>query len=1802
MLRRAVIVVLSVLLSVPAVAIATSIPPFAAQPASAEGFNFLCSAPGSGSGGSSEFSTLANGLALSVLGNQALWFFTGTVPAGVPVTGASTTDPVTGETTFIRSISPRLGQNQGLDFLDGSAVPGAGGNDFTIGLAFRSKAGQRSDPSNMLDLLSQNFGLPHDSGSNDISVAGIDLDFSTNSAVSHMHGFKGLLQAAYQYKLDDGSTNTAVASFRFDASGPGAELPDSGSLDFAFRRPPDNSSTHWVFEQDSVRNDFDGTTNQAGVGYGFGLDRLVGGVRDPLLSADLSWSAAPRSAAIGLGDLCPDESHFAWNITGLPQPGLASVTANVRSGIAEGQTIQVDGPTGPETTQTDSFGLQGSITKLPALIDVILRRDAMSFTRSNDVAPDLDLTRLAMADNDPAHPENLPLFATAHATSMPRHILVTATIDPATGAFTRAELTSWVLSCPGETPPPGPAAPDDVRRLDLPLTLPSFPAGCVRWSLTPIPSIQVVVQNWLPEDLRGQAASAGLATAPLSANQFAYFATRPHNTLSSEALLSFGAKINGLQRATVDLTAPPVSGTGVKLYLERGPVSAADDSAQLVGDVDQRTSDTEALNSGFRVASSATITDLPDRIRVDYTNTPTEPFDFTWRADAGIALTNGTFDVLLPAPTAVALHGAFETGTVGAGGLPPAGDLLLSESADQHTNSFEWSNPAPPADTFPTPDVPPFDPTTITRLHAGSEISTLAQRAAGLAMRVHADIDVPQPVIVTWVTGDDGTISSATGALCDPLQPAACEATQLDATAAMGPRGDLSPASLLTPPTLPNPDGTIQNTVPAFTDFRPDSGARAVILSPNSWGVDLLVRGVARVAYNKSPQSYVVQLANSAPQSFRVQALDASASQVVFADALIDALPQQIRVQLTDGSNNQPIAWVNTENVALTDINSVDFNTTDPPGSRPVITGIVRVGDPQLLILGVPAAMRPTPPRTAAHKGIDLFGSFDADRGRFGVDASFALDLPRHVALFKPTVTECSETASPPVNVDTCQSRPSYEIDRTQTVNLEFKTTSVSLGDLELNGFIGGTNLQQSVHGAIGNVPGQLQGNLSIANNARLPWTTVNTSLTGNAPLQSVAVDVTNGLQPVAYETDGQTQATPNYAVRLTNVPQQLAVNTRILKPESRVSDGPVAPTDPCSPSPGVTDQFGYAHAQLDLMGGNASGQAVLDVAVRQADNQTTAKLTANAPVSGFVNARLDHVKFNINSDCEASTLQRIEVGLYNVVANGVKGAAAGFEEAGPIGLIGGAVIGALIGLFFAIFESPSVTFNAVIDADLPFFAQFDKATEVDVGQNLLTLSVQQNQPQGGDPLVFGFRQKSLDGEQSFSADGAWFHSRTVSYKGSDLGPFTDDFDVHNNIGGQTGPEALATIGVYDHDLCASDNQEHNPCYEPGNDNIVNVSSNTANLVFDPFFNPDNRNELKNHESDAAQISPGTTLFRTFARKGQPVDPDAFQFSDLQNTSAQSATFSLQTNCCADAHIIIGINQPTDVDLGNQGAVCEFPIVDPNSVARATDGTEYTVTAGGTTDAVKPTAERTLCSNTSYVLEAHLAKFADDRLGPLRWAVRLPIPAGLETNGVCQQHNVHCDLSFGVDPQADGSVHVTETTTVVTNGVKESSLTYTIADDPFAANIGKELSGECCQAPDIQTGDTPTFGGVMHALVDASGEPGFWQDGDTAVDTFAATTDGVAAVPGSPGEFTLDPCAIAGFCGNLADGQQLVWLFGDGTTRTVTGALDVQHHVYPTSSTPQPFLGELMLLGPNCSQGASRKCNLQNKAYFKLTN
>ena len=969
-------------------------------------------------------------------------------------------------------------------------------------------------------------------------------------------------------------------------------------------------------------------------------------------------------------------------------------------------------------------------------------------------------------------------------------------------------------------------------------------------------------------------------------------------------------------------------------------------------------------------------------------------------------------------------------------------------------------------------------------------------------------------------------------------------------------------------------------------------------------------------SYNQSPQNVEIQMANGAPQPFRVEALDASQivhasngfdrPQVLFADALIDKLPQQIRVSLNDSqTNDQPMVWVNTENLGITDVNSVNFDNTDAPGTRPLISGVVRAGDAQILALGVNAGNRPTPPRTAAQKGIDLFGGFDVDRGFFGIDASFALDLPRHVAVWRPTSTDCSETEDPPVALDVCknQNKRSYEIDRTHTIDLKFRTTSQALGDMELNGFLGGTNLNDGFHGTIGNVPGQLTGSVLIAENARLPWTTLDASITGNAPLQTVAVEVFDNLNPTFYESDGATQPTSKFGLLLTNVPAELAVNTRVLGVEDRITDGPPPPpADPCSADPSVDEALGYVHGQMDLAGSAATGKAKLGFNLRQVDGQAAAKMTSNVPVSGFVNARVDHLTVKARSECGATTGQRILAGAIGLGIAGVSalaglgiGAAIG-SGGGPIGAAIGAVVGLLVAFFLDLFTDPTVTVDLDLEADLPFFAAFDKVKEMDIGLDSLTLSALQDQPDGGEPLQVGFRQQSLANEDPFSVDGAWIRHRHTSYVGDDI-PAQSDWSIGNDIGTATVPSQIGTVGVYDFDLCKQADSD-NPCYEPGNDNVASVADGDGAFVIDPFFSPSNRSELADNEGGES-VSPGSELWGRISKKGNPMLGADFDFSDLAKTSAQSATFTLETNCCADLSVVV---LGSTVHVGNVGAVCEYPNPDDlvsQPIARGTDGTEYVVAAGGTTDAVTNDQERSLCSNTSYVLSAHLPRVADDRLGPIRWSVALPTPAAL--NDECQQHDARCEFTFTVEPQADGSVQVTQTSSVITNGVDESSLEYTITD-PNLGNLGVNLYRDCCGLLDAD-GDTPTDGGNTHAMVDASGVPGFWQPEDTAVDDFSTTTSGIAAVAGSPGKFTLDPCAIAAFaCGPLADGEQLVWLFGDGDKATVVGVPAVQTHVYPTFSSPQPYFGELLLLGPNCSDDASRVCKLEQKAAFNLTN
>ena len=268
----------------------------------------------------------------------------------------------------------------------------------------------------MKEMFTENFGLPPSGG--DIDVAGVDIDIQTNAAIGNMQGFDATFGAFYSYQLANGSTNFAAGRFNINSKRPGVWIPEDATLSLAQAKPTGSTASYVAFGQRAIQAEYTGAANQPGVGFGVALDRVIAGAggqltSDPFLSMDLDWSAAPRGVAVGVGSLCPDKAQIAWNHSGLPSPAAASVGIDVKYGIEEGQQIQLPGP-GRQVCR--HHGRSRARSRASPVVDGRhpLPRRALVHTARTDVAPDLDLTRLSMADDDPAHTGNLPLFATAH--------------------------------------------------------------------------------------------------------------------------------------------------------------------------------------------------------------------------------------------------------------------------------------------------------------------------------------------------------------------------------------------------------------------------------------------------------------------------------------------------------------------------------------------------------------------------------------------------------------------------------------------------------------------------------------------------------------------------------------------------------------------------------------------------------------------------------------------------------------------------------------------------------------------------------------------------------------------------------------------------------------------------------------------------------------------------------------------------------------------------------------------------------------------------------------------------------------------------------------------------------------------------------------------------------------------------------------------------------------------------------------------------------------------------------------------
>jgi hypothetical protein len=744
-------------------------------------------------------------------------------------------------------------------------------------------------------------------------------------------------------------------------------------------------------------------------------------------------------------------------------------------------------------------------------------------------------------------------------------------------------------------------------------------------------------------------------------------------------------------------------------------------------------------------------------------------------------------------------------------------------------------------------------------------------------------------------------------------------------------------------------------------------------------------------------------------------------------------------------------------------------------------------------------------------------------------------------------------------------------------------------------------------------VPASFVGGLALAQNARLPWVDVNLDYDANAALGSVNANVFDLRAPTAYrqgpddpdlqggctaENPSAGTCTAKYAVDLTNVPAQLHVTTRVQgAAEDRLTPAPGSTPDPTDPTVELGG-LGYVHAQLDL-GGTAT-QLLVDARRAASDGAFVGSLRAfdadnvPAPVSGFLNARVDHVKVHLNNKEDAGD----PFTTFVFDKAGIVGALTHNDRIGRPFQVVTFFLDVLLGGILELLLDGELITRFDLDMDLPLFAQFDRVDTLRMGMNGPVLSVDEHHPGdgAGDPATLGVRQQSMPGEDDLLVPGAFFHSRDVRFS---LDSLVEGFDIRNQVS-----DEVQDLGLYRQQTCKTHDDDH-PCYflatndvtldrvaapEPRQDGFS-----SGDILLDFLFNRHNRDDL--HDEDGAFVSPGVEFYKQLANATDPVEAGDFVLPDLAPSpvAPQGATFGERSVCC---------NTTTFIDLGDPngpppqpipqafGAVCDISSLDgvtsgPRAVGP--DGTQYVVVRVRASS-VPADADRTLCDATRLVLEAHYPAdpgAPQGALGQVRWSIAVPTPAGMQPDGECLVEDVRCEISTTVTPQADGSVRVETTTTRIDGGVDGASIDTTV----FGFNGAPGALDSCCPTPSVQDGTATTTLGPVRAWVDASGHPGFHRQEAAKVDGFSP----VAVTAGPDGTAALDPCVVAPTfgCQPLPDGHTVQWLFGDGAqTDRLGGAVAGQTHRYPRTPGSDPYVGVLVHLDENQE--------VVDKAYFTV--
>ena len=416
MLRRAIGLVLAVTLAIPAVVIASGLPPFRAQRAHAEGFNFLCQAAWRRWWRRQRVLLLATGLATKIVTDQAFWIL------GDHRAGGGTGD--------------RTGRDHGsgharddvhhADRAEARKQPAARLHPRQLSRWCRRRdpvgvrvpqqgrtASRRPEHEGDVhrELRPTALGQRHQRGRcrhrhpderRDRQHAGFDGKFGASTRTSSPTVRRTSPRA--------GSTSTASGRARHPRRSD--VEPGTGASRLVRRRRLSRSASGR--STPSTRHGEPAGRRVRHRARPCDRGRQAGQLTsDPFLSMDLDWGAAPRGVAVGVGRSVPTRRRSRGTTAGC-RPGRR--VGRRRRGVRH-RGRPADPSAGARRQARQHHGRPRHDHGVPAQMDVILLRDALSFTRSNDVAPDVDLSRSGDGRRRPAHPEDLPLFATADATT-----------------------------------------------------------------------------------------------------------------------------------------------------------------------------------------------------------------------------------------------------------------------------------------------------------------------------------------------------------------------------------------------------------------------------------------------------------------------------------------------------------------------------------------------------------------------------------------------------------------------------------------------------------------------------------------------------------------------------------------------------------------------------------------------------------------------------------------------------------------------------------------------------------------------------------------------------------------------------------------------------------------------------------------------------------------------------------------------------------------------------------------------------------------------------------------------------------------------------------------------------------------------------------------------------------------------------------------------------------------------------------------------------------------------------------------